>query len=326
MIAERWLTAAVLGILLIVPVAAHLSDHPFTVTLMTKITIFAIAAAGLNIALGFGGLVSLGHAAFFGIGGYVCGILAVNARSFTPVITWPIEIAGTTQMWVIWIAAIVVSGLAALIIGALSLRTSGVYFIMVTLAFAQMVFYLAVAWPAYGGEDGLSTILRNDFPGLNTLVPIQFFAICYVALIAIMGATFALRRSHFGLALEGARQNPGRVASLGISPFRVRLLAFAISGMITGFAGALYVDLNRFVSPSMMSWQVSGELIVFLILGGIGRLSAPVVGAAIFFLFEFWLGGISDYWQFWLGIVLLMVVLFARGGVIGSLAQGRAHG
>ena len=223
-------------------------------------------------------------------------------------------------MPVIWLAALLASALAALLIGALSLRTSGVYFIMITLAFGQMLYFFAISWPAYGGEDGLSIYVRNGFPGLNTLDPIQFFGICFALLALALWFNARLARSPFGLALNAARQNTQRVETVGLSPFRLRLTAFVISGAITGLAGALFADLNRFVSPTMFSWQMSGEIMVFIILGGVGRLYGPVAGAALFITLEHTLGGLSEFWHIYLGALLLGVVLFARGGLIGLLA------
>jgi branched-chain amino acid transport system permease protein len=314
---ETLLTLAVMAALLIFPIWAHVAGEPFLVTLTTRAVIFAIAGVGLNLALGLGGLVSFGHAAFFGVGGYAMGILAYHAQTYTPMM---FGIDGTTLMPVIWLVAIVASALLALAIGALSLRTSGVYFIMITLAFAQMLYYFTISWPAYGGEDGLSIYIRNRFPGLNTMVPIQFFAICYVLLIAVLAFVWALARSPFGLMLGAARQNEARVQAVGQTPFRLYLVAFAISGAITGLAGALFADLNRFVSPTMFSWHTSGEIMIFVILGGVGRVAGPVAGAALFILLEHTLGGLSDYWHIYLGAILLGVVLFARGGLFGVLA------
>ena len=320
--AETLLNACVLLALAAVPLWAWVADEPFTITLATRLAILALAGVGLNLALGLGGLVSLGHAVFFGIGGYAMGVLASHAQSYTPLTDWPVLIEGTKSMPVIWLVAMGASGLAALAIGALSLRTSGVYFIMITLAFGQMFYYFAISWPAYGGEDGLSIYVRNGFPGLNTLDPIQFFALCYALLGLALWAMARLMRSAFGLALVAARQNAARVEAVGIAPYRLRLVAFVLSGMITGLAGALFADLNRFVSPVMFSWQTSGEIIVFVILGGVARLYGPVVGAAVFVLLEHFLGGLSEFWHIWLGAVLLGVVLFARGGIIG-LVVGR---
>lgn len=317
---ERLINACLLLGLLAVPLWAYAADEPFTITLATKVAILALAGVGLNIALGLGGLVSLGHAAFFGLGGYAMGILASHAQDYSTLIEWPFLIEGTKSMPVIWLVAVAASALAALGIGALSLRTSGVYFIMITLAFGQMLYYLSISWPAYGGEDGLSIYVRNGFPGLNTLDPIQFFAVCFVLLALALWLNARLVRSPFGLALNAARQVPIRVETVGLSPFRLRLTAFVISGAITGLAGALFADLNRFVSPTMFSWNTSGEIMIFIILGGVGRLYGPVAGAALFITLEHFLGGLSEFWHVYLGLLLLLVVLFARGGLIGLVA------
>lgn len=319
MIAERYLNALVLAAFLAVPLYALAMDQPFTITLATRAAILALAAVGLNIALGIGGLVSLGHAAFFGLGGYAMGILASHAQSYTPLDLGLFTIEGTKSMPIIWLVAVTVSAVAALGIGALSLRTGGVYFIMITLAFGQMFFFFAISWPAYGGEDGLSIYVRNGFPGLNTLVPIQFFGLCFVLLCAALLLNARLRGSPFGLALNAARQRPERVEAIGLSPMRLKLVAFVISGALTGLAGALFADLNRFVSPTMFSWQLSGELMVLIIIGGVGRLMGPVVGACLFVLLEHLLGGLTEYWHVFLGAILLMIVLFARGGLVGLL-------
>ncbi|THH38058.1 branched-chain amino acid ABC transporter permease [Aliishimia ponticola] len=314
------INAALFAMLPITAGVALALDEPFIITLATKVAILALAAVGLNIALGLGGLVSLGHAAFFGIGGYAMGILAHHAQSYTPLMELPFLIEGTKSMPVIWLVAIIASALAALAIGALSLRTTGVYFIMITLAFGQMLYYFAISWPAYGGEDGLSIYVRNGFPGLNTLVPIQFFGLCFAVLAVVLWASGRLARSAFGLALTAARQNPERVEAVGLTPYRLRLVAFTISGAVTGLAGALFADLNRFVSPTMFSWQMSGEIMIFIILGGVGRLFGPVAGAALFILLEHLLSGVTEFWLIYVGALLLLVVLFARGGLIGSLA------
>lgn len=313
-------------LLLAVPFIAMQLGKPFYVTLATRMAILGLAAIGLNIALGLGGLVSFGHAAFFGIGGYAAGILASHAFSGQPLDFGLFAVPGTNLMPVIWAVAIVAGGLLAAAIGSISLRTSGVYFIMITLAFAQMTYYFAISWPAYGGEDGLSITIRNTFPGVNTLVPQNYFLICYALLVVGLVLFALLRDSRFGAALQASRQNEVRVASVGIAPFRIKLVAFVISGMITALAGALYADLNRFVSPSMLSWHMSGEFIVLIILGGVGRLCGPLAGAMLFVMFEYILGGLTERWQFFLGLVLLGVVLFARGGLIGLLAGRARHG
>lgn len=322
---EGAINVAITLALLAVPLVAFAADNPFYITLATKIAIFAMAGVGLNIALGYGGLISFGHAAFFGIGGYTAGILAFHAQSFDPLFVWPFEFMGTQAMPVIWVAAIVLAALGALFIGTLSLRTGGAYFIMITLAFAQMFYYFTISWSAYGGEDGLSIYTRNKLAAINTFDPFNFYVICLILLALAMWIAHSIERSRFGLALATARQNAERLTSVGIQPFRIRLTAFVISGMITGLAGALYADLNRFVSPTMFSWQISGEIMIFVILGGIGRLYGPIVGAAIFFLLEHILGDVTQYWLFPLGLLLLVTILYARGGVIGVLAGEKRH-
>jgi len=311
------------AVLLCVPILAHALDEPFYLTLATRAAILALAAVGLNVALGLGGLVSFGHAAFFGIGGYAAGVLAIHAFNMEPILA---GIPGTKLMPVIWLAAAFACTAAALPIGAISIRTSGVYFIMITLAFAQMIYYFAISWPAYGGEDGLSFYVRNSFPGVDTLQPLPFLFICYGLLALALLFFHVLRHSRFGAALETARQNDLRLAAVGITPYPVRLTAFVVSAAVTGIAGALFADLNRFVSPAMLSWQMSGELIVLIVLGGVGRLFGPVAGALLYVLLEFALGGVTERWQFFLGLILLGVVVFARGGLIGLFAGRVRHG
>ncbi len=301
MIRERYLNALTLALFVAIPFWAISAEEPFTITLMTRAVVFAIAAVGLNIALGLGGLVSLGHAVFFGLGGYAMGILAYHAQNYTALTEWPFLIEGTKSMPVIWLVAVVVSSLAALVIGILSLRTAGVYFIMITLAFGQMFFFFAISWAEYGGEDGLSIYVRNGFPGLNTLDPIQFYGLCLGLLCLVLLFAWRLSGSPFGLALNAARQVPVRVETAGLDPVRLKLVAFVVSGAITGLAGALFADLNRFVSPTMFSWQTSGEIMIFIIIGGVGRLFGPVVGALVFVALEHWLGALSDFWHIYLG-------------------------
>ena len=310
------------ALLFALPLIAAGMGEPFYVTLATRVVVLALAAVGLNLALGLGGLLSFGHAAFFGLGGYAAGILATHAFNAEPLFA---GVPGTTSMPLIWFVAIAVAGLVALPIGAISLRTTGVYFIMITLAFAQMIYYFAISWPAYGGEDGLSIYVRNAFPGLNTAQPLLYFLICFAVLMAALLAFRLIEGSRFGSALQAARQNGVRLAAVGIPPFKIRLVAFVLSAMITGLAGALYADLNRFVGPSMLSWHMSGELMVLIILGGKGRLFGPVAGAMIFVCLEYVLGGITERWQFFLGLILLGIVLFARGGFLGLLSGKPRH-
>ena len=297
---------------------AHALGESYLITLATRAIVFAIVGVGLNLALGNGGMVSFGHAAFFGVGGYAVGILAHHAQLGEPLLG---GLAGTQLMPVTWLVAVVAGGLAALLIGALSLRTSGAYFIMITLAFGQMFYYFAISWSAYGGEDGISIWVRGGFPGVDTLAPLPYFALCYAALTGVLLLVRMLDRSAFGLSLNAVRQSPERVETVGIAPFRLRLSAFVVSGTIAALAGALFADLNRYVSPALFSWTYSGEFIIFIVLGGIGRLVGPVIGACVFVALESLLGGLSEYWLFYLGVLLLATVLFVRGGIVGALVR-----
>jgi len=314
---ETVLNLVVAAGLLAVPLIAWMLDEPFIVTLATRVAVLALAGVGLNLALGLGGMISFGHAAFFGLGGYVLGILVHHKQTFEPFLTWPFLFSGSSSMLIIWLATIIVCSIVALIIGICSLRTSGVYFIMITLAFAQMLFYLSLSSTTYGGEDGLPIYLRSLFPGLNTMHSVQFFLICYGVLLIALYLFSRIAASPFGLALTATRWNSQRVTAVGIKPFKLKLIAFVLSAAITGLAGALFADLNRFVSPAMFSWHLSGELLVFIILGGVARLFGPVLGAALYIGLEHVWGGYSEHWQIYLGVILLFVVLRAPGGLLG---------
>ena len=323
---EQVASLAVVGGLFLFAIVCAIIGQTYLVTLAARVAILGLAVAGLNLAVGFGGLTSFGHAAYLGIGGYVAGILLIHASDGTPLITWPVVVPGTGSALLIWLVAMVIAGLVALLAGAISLRASGFYFMMFTLAFAEMIFYLAVSLKAYGGADGFSIPLRWSLLGLNASSPLVIFIVAFALLSLTILFLRMLRASRFGLVLEAARQNEVRVAAVGVDVFPVRLVAFVISAMITALAGALYADLNRFVGPSLLSWQMSGELIIILILGGSGRIAGPVAGATLYVLLEFILGFYFDRWQFFLGVIVLIGVLFARGGIMGFLAGKARYG
>jgi len=320
---ESWVNGFLLVAIVLAPVIATMMDEVYYVNLSSRIIIIAMAAVGLNFALGFGGMVSFGHAAFFGLGGYVAGIAAYHSFEGTLFLGL---VPATDQMLLIWPVALFVAAIIALLIGVISLRTQGVYFIMITLAFAQMIYYFSISLTTYGGEDGLSIILRNSFVVGDSNNPLQFFMVCFAALILSLWLTHKMVGSRFGAALTMAKLNETRLATAGIEPYSIRLVAFVVSAMITAFAGALFADLNGFVDPSMLSWHRSGEIIVIVVLGGVGRLFGPIAGAIAFVLLETFLGGFTDRWQLFLGLVLLGVVLFARGGLIGLMAGSSRHG
>ncbi len=309
---SRLLALAGAVVLVALPFIADGVGMPAATTLATSMLIYGIAAASLNLALGYGGLVSFGHAAFLGLGGYVVGILYHHFVSGDPVFGW---FAGTNQLIVSVPAAMLVCGLLAAAIGALSLRTSGVQFIMITLAFAQMLFFLFVSLKAYGGDDGLIIRRRNALPGLDTRDDTTFYFVCLAIAAVCWLLLQRFARSRFGVVLSGVRQSERRMAALGFTPYVYKLVAFIVSGMGTGLAGALLANHLRFVSPDTLHWTKSGELMVMVVLGGVGTLSGPWLGAAALVALEAILAAWSENWQIFLGLVLLVVVLLTRGGL-----------
>lgn len=306
----------IVGILLLLalallPIYVELTGSRFLLTLFTRIVILALAAVSLNLILGYGGMMSFGHAAYLGIGGYAVGILAYE---------------GVVTGFVQWPVALLVSAFFALVIGALSLRTRGVYFIMITLAFAQMAYYIVAGLARYGGDDGLTIQKRSQFlPPINLSNKVQFYYICLALLCASIYLVWRLINSRFGLAIRGARSNDMRMRAIGFPTYRYKLACFVIAGTLCGLAGALLANHTDFVSPAMMYWTRSGDLIIMVVLGGMGSTFGPLFGAVALLVLEEVLSGITEYWQIILGPLLLLVVLFARGGIDGLLGKVR-HG
>jgi branched-chain amino acid transport system permease protein len=279
------------------------------VSLFTRILILAIAAVSLNLIMGFGGMVSFGHAAYLGIGGYAVGILAKEGIN-SGLLQWPL--------------AVVASAVFALAVGALSLRTRGVYFIMITLAFAQMVYYVAIGLDRYGGDDGMTIYKRSQFGGLVDLSnKMTFYYLCLALLLASVYIIWRLVHSRFGMVIQGARSNERRMRAIGFPTYRYKLLCFVFAGMLCGLAGALLANHTDFISPALMHWTRSGDLIVMAVLGGMGTVFGPVIGAVALLVLEEVLSSITEYWQIILGPLFLLVVLFARGGIDGLLAGVR---
>jgi branched-chain amino acid transport system permease protein len=295
--------------LVLLPVYVEFTGSRFLLTLFTRIVILALAAVSLNLILGYGGMMSFGHAAYLGIGGYSVGILAFE---------------GVTSGFVQWPVALLVSALFALVIGALSLRTRGVYFIMITLAFAQMAYYIVAGLARYGGDDGLTIEKRSQFfPPLNLSNKMQFYYLCLALLFASIYLVWRIVNSRFGLAVQGARSNDTRMRAIGFPTYRYKLTCFVIAGTLCGLAGALLANHTDFVSPAMMYWTRSGDLIIMVVLGGMGSTFGPLFGAVALLVLEEVLSGITEYWQIILGPLLLLVVLFARGGIDGLLGKMR---
>ena len=304
-------TALLLAVLALVPIYAILTGDTFAMTLFTRVLILALGAVSLNLIMGYGGMVSFGHAVYLGIGGYAVGILAKE---------------GIASGFVQWPVAIAASALYALVVGALSLRTRGVYFIMITLAFAQMIYYVAIGLDRYGGDDGLTIYKRSQFGGLLDLQNKAVFY--YLCLALLLGSVYLVARlvnSRFGLVIRGARSNDRRMQAIGFPTFRYRLVCFVIAGALCGLAGALLANHTNFISPALMHWTRSGDLIVMVVLGGLGSLFGPLIGAAAFLVLEEGLSRLTEYPALILGPLLLLVAIYVNGGIEGLL-EGRRDG
>jgi len=321
---ERPILLAALLVALALPWLAQASGYDFVTGVATRVLILALAALSLNLILGFGGMVSFGHAAFFGTGAYVVGILSYHATLGGPLMTWPIEIGGSESAVVVWPLAMLVAALLALVIGALSLRTSGLYFIMITLAFAQMIYYFAVSLEAYGGDDGLPLWSRSTAGPLALRDDRQFYYLVLALLLLFVLLKARLIAARFGRVLSGIRDNERRMKAIGFPTTRYKLSAFVIAGAVAGLAGALMANQTLFVSPSFLDWPRSGEFLVIVILGGMGSLWGPVAGAVAFILLEELLSGVSVHWRIVFGPLLILVVLFAKQGLWGLVTARRA--
>lgn len=285
----------------LLPVLLIWLDEPFYLVLASRIMIYALAATSLNLLVGFGGMVSFGHAAYFGTGAYVVGIAATH---------------GLQSAWLSWPLAMAVAAVAALLIGAISLRTRGVYFIMITLAFAQMMYYVFVSLKEYGGEDGLALGARSTvWPGLDLKSDVVFYYVTLVVVAAAIGLLWRVVNSRFGRTLQGVRENETRMEASGFPVLRIRLAAFVIGGAMAGLAGALAANQNDMASPGMLAWHQSGMLLIMVILGGLGRFLGPALGAAVLLGLEEVVSAYTLHWQFFVGAVLVAVVLFAPDGL-----------
>jgi branched-chain amino acid transport system permease protein len=294
---------AVLALALALPWLLQALAMDFYLSVASRIVVYAIAATALNLLLGYAGMVSLGQAAFFGLGAYVSGVLLSEG----------ITGAGTHLLAVVGFSA-----LAAAVIGAISLRTRGVYFIMITLAFAQMVYYVAVGLKRYGGEDGLNLPARSGVGiGIDLGNDVAFYYVVLALLVAVLAAFDRMLDARFGRALIGIRENEARMESLGFPTFRFRLAAFAIAGAVAGLAGALFANHNLFVSPATLHWTQSATFVVMVILGGIGYRYGGVLGALVLLLLEEILAAYTEHWHLPLGVLLLAVVFLAPRGLSG---------
>jgi branched-chain amino acid transport system permease protein len=301
---SRWIPVLLLAALAVVPALAAAFEQPFWTAFFARILIYAIAASALNLALGYGGLVSFGHALFLGIGAYAVGLCAHH---------------GFGNGWVHLGVALVAAAVIGLLVGAISLRTSGMAFIMITLAFAQMGYFLLVSLKQYGGDDGLPVAATSRFGGFDLGSAATVCHVAWLVLVATTGWMARLRVAPFGMALRGTRQNARRVNAVGLQSQRLQLVAFVLSGMVCSVAGLLLANLNAFVSPSTLAWTVSGELIVMVVLGGIGTVFGPLLGALVFIGLEEVLKGVTEHWMAVFGPLIVLVALFGRRGIVGWL-------
>lgn len=305
-------TAHVVAALMILAIAvAYLAGQTFWLSVVARAAIFALAAVSLSFILGQGGLVNFGHAAPFGIGAYAALITGE---------------AGITELLIVLPVAFLAAAAFAAATGAFALRTRGVYYIMITLAFAQMAYFTAASLSAYGGDDGMALAARSTLFGFRIFA--SDLGLALVSVLTMWGAALILERvtrSRFGVVLRGLKDNESRLAALGFAPFSYRLVAMAISAGIAGIAGALLANQTEFVAPAYMNWHRSGEFIVMVVLGGTGRLGGALIGAIGIVLLEEALGNLTEYWKLWLGLLLVAVVL-GRSSPLAWLRRGSRDG
>jgi len=304
-----------IGLLVLVPPVANFLDDPFLIKVFTRVIVFGIAAVGLNLILGFGDLISLMQAGFFGIGAYTVAILAYHEVNVEPLLGWPLTLTGTTNLAISLPLGALVAAVFAALAGLVCLRTSGAYFIMITLAFNQMLYYFFVALQKYGGEDGLQILGNLHLVGFDVAKRVPFYYLCLIILVVILVLLDRLVESRFGMAVRALAQNERRAVALGIPPLRYKLLAFVISGAIGGLAGGLLATSQQFVSPADMAWVRSGELVAMVVLGGLATVWGPVAGAAVFLILELVLSSFTISWQLPFGLLIIAMIMFLRGGL-----------
>ncbi|UHL63521.1 branched-chain amino acid ABC transporter permease [Paralcaligenes sp. KSB-10] len=311
LVRRKWSASALLAIVLLVllalvPLYAAATSDPFLITLSTRILIFAIAAVSLNLILGYGGLISFGHALFLGLGVYTAGIMSFH---------------GVDNGWLQLLLTLLVCAGVGFVTGSIALRTSGISFIMITLAFAQMFFFLIVSLSRYGGDDGLTLASGSRFGGLLLTQPGILYFSAFVLLCLSLYACHRLVHSRFGMAVCGSKLNERRMKALGYPTFRYRLAIYVISAALCGIAGLLYANLTQFASPSYMSWTTSGDLIAMVVLGGMGTLVGPLFGAVGMILAEEWLKSLTEHWMIIFGPLIVLIVTLSRQGLVGLLLQ-----
>lgn len=318
---KYFIVGVIFLILLLVPFIADVTSNSFITNMATRFVIYALAAVSLDLVLGYGAMISFGHAAFFGIGGYAVAILGFHMDMGDTILGW----AGSNSALVVWPLAMLLAAVIGLAMGFLSLRTSGVQFIMITLAFAQMLYFVLVGLVIYGGDDGLSVSVRNAIPGLNVENSTVFYYVCLALMAVWVWICRRIVNSPFGMALRGFKQNERRNVNLGYAPMRYKLTAFVISAAGTGLAGALWANYALYASPDMAAWLKSGEFMAMIVLGGMGSIFGPILGAAVYLGLEQTLTAWTENWMLFLGPILVLVILYAKRGLFGWLAGSRSN-
>ncbi|MBB6486844.1 branched-chain amino acid ABC transporter permease [Rhizobium lusitanum] len=317
------LTIIVIGLaaFILVPMLAGLAGNASIEGLATRVVIYAIASVSLDLIIGYGALVSFGHAMFFALGGYTVGIIAYHTSNGEPLWGWQ----GTNAALIVWPIGLLACVVLAVVVGWFALKTSGVQFIMITLAFAQMVFFVLVSLATYGGDDGLLINARNTFPLIDIANGSTFYYLCLFTLVLWTMFCMMIVSSRFGLVFQALRQSERRAINLGVRPLSFRLTAFVISAFGTGLAGILWANYALFVTPDMASWSKSGEFMAIVVLGGLGTFIGPIAGAAVFIILEQILSGWTEHWMIIMGPTLTLIALFGQHGMLGRLL-GKNHG
>jgi len=315
---RTWVAGVIMVLFAIIPIVATITEQTFYIAQYSRIMIYALAAIGLNLILGFGGMTSLGHALYIGIGAYGVGMLDYH---------------GLTNGWLQLSLALAIGGIFALAIGAVVVRLKGMTFIMITLAFAQMGYFLAVTLRTYGGEDGRAIGTHSQMYAFDLSNPIVLYYVIFACLVGTLWWINRAIKSRFGMVIRGSKSNERRMLALGFPTFRYKLVGYVISAQICVVAGFLLANLTLYASPSFMQWMMSAELIIMVILGGMFTVFGPVVGAMVFLLLEEWLSNfhsttfpqagelINEHWLAVLGVFVIVVVLTARNGIYGYVSQ-----
>ncbi|MEJ8839863.1 branched-chain amino acid ABC transporter permease [Ramlibacter sp. AN1133] len=305
--AKSWRVSLPCALFLLL-LALPLTNSDYIVSLGSRVLIFSILAVSLDLILGFGGLISFGHAAYFGAGAYTVAALIF---------------AGSGNGLVHLISAMAVSGTMALVIGLLCARSDGLHFIMLTFAFAQMAYFIASGLQRFGGDDGATLPSRSNLMPLDLADRTHFYYLAWACLAVVLVVCVLLVRSRFGMALRASKQNGVRLSTLGIPSYPYRVLAFGIAGAFAGLAGFLMVNLNAYVSPNFFAWKLSGDVIMMVVIGGVGTLAGGVVGAGVFLLLQEVLSAFTPHWMFYLGPLLVVIALYGRRGLVGLLRGER---